>query len=140
MKRSVCVDLDGVLASYRDGWKGVEQIGDPIPGAVEFTRQLSEFARVVIFTTRVKRDMDDRPPQYQEPGALLALVQGWLDRHGFTYDEIYEGQGKPIASAYIDDRAVVCRPESPFVGMLEGGRKSLWRDTLNTARNFCEGH
>jgi len=55
MKKSVCVDLDGVLAQY-DGWKGVEHIGDPIPGAVQFTKKLQEVARVVIFTTRTNAD------------------------------------------------------------------------------------
>jgi len=27
-----------------------------------------------------------------------------------TYDEIYTGQGKPIAQAYIDDRGINCNP------------------------------
>jgi len=108
MKKSVAVDLDGVLAQY-DGWKGVEHIGDPIPGAVQFTKQLQEIARVVIFTTRTNAD-----PKISERNESVEMltqrVKLWLDAHGFAYDEIYVGQGKPLAAAYVDDRAVVCRP------------------------------
>jgi len=109
MKKSVAVDVDGVLAQY-DGWKGVEHIGDPIPGAVEFTKKLQEIARVVIFTTRVNADpkISGRNESVQ---MLTQRVRLWLDAHGFAYDEIYVGQGKPLAAAYVDDRAVECRPQ-----------------------------
>ena len=40
MKNTVCVDLDGTLAKY-DGWKGLEHIGEPIDGSVEFTQQVN---------------------------------------------------------------------------------------------------
>lgn len=109
-KKTVCVDLDGVLANYSKGWQGPDKIGEPLEGAVEFTRRLGKFARVVIFTTRCKADFDDRP-QGATPTTLITTVMAWLDKHGFHYDDIYAGQGKPIASAYVDDRAVVCRPE-----------------------------
>jgi hypothetical protein len=105
-KKTVAVDLDGVLAKY-DGWKGVRNIGDPIPGAVEFLKDLSKFANVVIYTTRCSTDTN--------PGIGLDLLEGmvrnWLTLHGFVYSSIYVGQGKPIAAAYIDDRAVTCKPQ-----------------------------
>jgi hypothetical protein len=104
MRKTVCVDLDGVLARY-DGWKGEDHIGEPVPGAAEFTHFLSRFARVVVFTTRVKADLADRLPG-TTPEQLAERVKAWLDEHGFDYDEVYQGQGKPIAAAYIDDRAV----------------------------------
>lgn len=106
---SVCVDLDGVLASY-DGWKGLEHFGDPIEGAVEFTKELSRSHRVVIFTARCHVDDGGDVDHARK------LVTGWLDRHGFAYDEIYTGQGKPFANAYIDDRAVSCRPQDDGEG------------------------
>jgi len=109
MQKTVCVDLDGVLAQY-DGWKGVEHIGDPIPGAVKFTKRLQEMARVVIFTTRTNADpkISERSESVE---MLTQRVKLWLDAHGFAYDEIYVGQGKPLASAYVDDRAVECCPQ-----------------------------
>ncbi|HYF52199.1 MAG TPA: hypothetical protein VEJ63_22520 [Planctomycetota bacterium] len=112
----VCVDLDGVLATY-DGWKGLDFTGLPLPGAAEFTRKLSEFAEIVIFTTRcsVEPHRDElgeptRPASDLAP-RLLHNVRYWLEKYKFTFDEIYVGQGKPIASAYVDDRAVFCGPQ-----------------------------
>lgn len=105
-KKTVAVDVDGVLARY-DGWKGREHFGDPIPGAVEFTRILSEFASITIFTTRCK----PQPEEGLTAEQLGLIVKAWLDKHGFVYDLIYIGVGKPIASAYIDDRAVECVPQ-----------------------------
>jgi hypothetical protein len=100
--KSVCVDLDGVLAAY-DRWHGIEHIGEPLAGAVDFTRQLRSLGvKVVIHTTRVNPD---------PAGMLQRRVQEWLDKNGFTYDEIYAGQGKPLACAYVDDRAVLCEPQ-----------------------------
>ncbi len=54
-RQTVCVDLDGVLAAY-DGWKAVDHIGEPIPGAQEFTRELSERFKVIIYTSRFSNE------------------------------------------------------------------------------------
>jgi hypothetical protein len=103
---TVCVDLDGTLADYSQGWQGVDTIGDPLPGAQAFVAQLRRSYEVVIFTTRCN-------PEVNKPEAVHLLrnrVAAWLDRHGFEYDDIYTGTGKPIAGAYIDDRAIRCNP------------------------------
>jgi len=112
----VCVDFDGVLAAY-DGWKGLDFTGNPLPGAVEFTRRLAEFADVVVFTSRccVESHRDElkeptRPASDLAP-RLQHSIRYWLDKYHFTYHEIYVGQGKPPASAYIDDRAIPCSPQ-----------------------------
>lgn len=130
----VCVDLDGVLAQY-DGWKGLDFTGDPIPGAVEFTRRLAEFAEIVIYTTRctVEPHRDElheptRPASDLAP-RLMHNVKYWLDKHKITYHEIFIGQGKPIASAYIDDRAVRCSPQLD---------KSAYAESLMQAKMLCD--
>ncbi len=117
MIKTVCLDLDGVLSIY-DGWRGLDWIGEPYPGAVEFTRELAQTCKVVIYTTRCKSYPPDVPgpegkpePNRSEPYVLAQIVRKWLDKHGFSYHEIYVGQGKPIAAAYVDDRAIVCRPK-----------------------------
>ncbi|MDF1812731.1 MAG: hypothetical protein P1V20_10975 [Verrucomicrobiales bacterium] len=102
--KSICIDLDGVLATY-DGWKGIEHFGEPVAGAVEFTKKMAKKYRVIIFTSRTHEE------EGRDIGKARSLVGAWLDRHGFAYDEIYTGVGKPFASAYIDDRAVSCRPQ-----------------------------
>lgn len=132
MKKTVLVDVDGVLAQY-DGWKGLEHFGDPIHGAVEFTKKLSEKYEVCIFTTRAhapsnKSEVEKNLTKlgFGGPGAtaiesgeahlsdedaqkvLNSLLVQWLDKHGFHYDRI---EGKPICVAIVDDRAIECLPQ-----------------------------
>jgi hypothetical protein len=112
----VCVDLDGVLAEY-NGWQGIDFTGPPLPGAVEFTRKISEFADVVVFTMRCSAEPnrielgEPSRPAFDLAPRLMQKVQYWLDKHGFEYAEIYIGQGKPSAHAFIDDRSVPCHPQ-----------------------------
>ena len=110
------MDLDGVLAQY-DGWKGLDITGAPNPGAVEFMRALSEIAEVVVYTTRctVEAHREElreptRPASDLAP-RLVHSVRYWLEKHRFAFDDVFAGQGKPLASAYVDDRAVACTPQ-----------------------------
>ena len=102
----VCLDLDGVLARHIP-WQGPDVIGDPIDGAVEFSRQLAEQHEIVILTSRFARAT--RKPGLRE---IESALREWLDRHGFAYDSIHTGLSKPPAVAYLDDRALPCRPEN----------------------------
>ncbi len=160
-KPSVCVDLDGVLADYSGGWKGLENIGEPIQDmrhpetglpmgmtAVEFTHKLAKFAKVIIYTARCKVFPPGVPgpdgvpePNRSDAETLAGYVKVWLDRHGFAYDEVYIGQGKPFAVAYVDDRAVVCRPQSPFVADLSPLDPGPFELALMAVQNLCnDGH
>jgi hypothetical protein len=105
VKKTVCVDLDGVLAHYKE-WKGVHHIGEPISGSQKFVKLLREKFKVTIFTTRCSTEVNKG-----EADELAMIVHRWLEKNGFEYDSVYCGQGKPIASAYIDDRAVMCQPQ-----------------------------
>lgn len=121
--KTVCVDLDGVLAQY-DGWNGVLNIGDPIPGAREFLIGLSEFAKVCIHTTRTNAVANkDSKMNEQE---LRSNVKDWLVKHRLPFDSIACGEGKPLAVAYVDDRAVVCRP-----------MKDIENQDFDTALRMC---
>ncbi len=104
-RKTVCIDLDATLAEY-DQWRGVEHIGNPIPGAQSFVAAVAEFADVVIFTTRMNADVNAG----SDLNSLGQRIQDWLTLHNFHPVGIWCGQGKPLASAYVDDRAVVCRP------------------------------
>lgn len=108
-KPRVCVDLDGVLAEY-DKWKGIDHIGDPVPGALEFARQLSREAEIVVFTSRCAQDVLEG--SRVTPAQLRIRVIEWLERNKFPYTDVYTGQGKPRAAAFIDDRAVYCNPQN----------------------------
>lgn len=129
-KPRVCLDLDGVLAKY-DGWNGLDQIGPPLPGALEFASSLAEFADIIIFTSRCSLDNgNDHSAKRNAPGPLRIRVIEWLEKYKFPYTDVYVGQGKPRASAFIDDRAVSCSPQQnseAFANALDMTRTLLHR-------------
>lgn len=66
----VGVDLDGTLAEYH-GWRGVDDIGPPIPATVEHVKELLRAGvEVRIFTARV-----------QEGDYAIACIQAWCEEH-----------------------------------------------------------
>lgn len=108
--QTVAVDLDGVLAQY-DKWRGVEHIGKPILHAKQFMQELIEMGHhVVVYTTRTNPDVNGRAGDYTAD-ELAGRIHEWLADNDIPYHEVYVGAGKPIASAYVDDRAVECRPQ-----------------------------
>jgi len=111
MKKTVAVDVDGVLAKY-DKWRGLDNIGDPVPGAVEFTKRLGQKYEVLIFTTRCSMSVATGRDSGETAESLVARVKAWLDKHGFHYDRIWSGQGKPLTFCIIDDNAIRCQPQA----------------------------
>lgn len=123
---TVAVDLDCVLADYED-WKGLDQIGAPILGATEFVERLLGLGfEVVIWTTRTNVSINPpgsggfrAMPEEAWHRFLIRQIETWLDQHGFPALAegsfwVYDKPGKPIATAYVDDKAVRCRPlETP---------------------------
>ena len=103
-RATVCIDLDGVLALRVKSGKKTD-IGPPIDGAVEFTREINAYADIIILTSRMA-DLSG-----QERDEMKAKIETWLDRHSLAYTSVHDGQGKPSAHAYIDDKGVSCRPE-----------------------------
>ncbi len=114
--KTVAVDVDGVLARY-DGWKGPGVIGEPIRGAKEFMESLRKDGfRVIIHTTRTK-DFEG-----EDHVLRIRSVRKWLEENNIPYDDLHTEIGKPIACAYVDDRAVSCRPqEGNVTGIAFGG-------------------
>lgn len=109
-KPRICVDLDGVLAKYK-GWKGLDHIGDPIPGAKAFVEELDKFAEIVIFTSRCSTELLEATSSKATLGNLRIRIIEWLERHDIPFADVYVGQGKPRAAAFIDDRGVHCNPQ-----------------------------
>ena len=110
-----CVDLDNTLAKYKrgDADLDINKIGDPIPGAKEFVDNLARHigndnksARIIIFTRRVAETQ--KGPERE---TLKKSIAKWLNKHGFYWNEIYDDDGKPDGTVFIDDRGVQCRPE-----------------------------
>jgi len=114
-KPPIAIDLDGVLASYKE-FHGWENIGDPIPGAVDFVRELSKDYQIIIYTARLNCPSKD----YY---TIHGLITDWLIENGFS-SYISSLEKKIVAKAYIDDRAVTCIPE----------RTSIEGDPLSEAK------
>jgi hypothetical protein len=128
----VCVDLDGVLASY-DKWRGLDHIGDPVEGALEFAKALDKKADIVIFTSRCSSERIEEEGSALSAGQLRIRIVEWLEKHGFPYADVYVGQGKPRAVAFIDDRSIACSPQrdpKAFDNALDSLKGLLRRSSL----------
>ena len=98
---AVAVDLDGVILEY-DDWRGPDHFGKPLPGAKKFLQDLREKGiRIIIHTARVN-EVHDGP----DPVDMASKIVSFLWREDLEFDEVWCGPGKPIALAYVDDRAI----------------------------------
>lgn len=95
--KTVCLDFDGVIHSYRSGWQGETVIPDPpIHGVRDAINRLRRRYRVVVHSARGK----------SEEGCQA--IRDWLARNDIEVDEVCAH--KPPAFVYVDDRAI------PFTG------------------------
>ncbi len=93
MKRTLCLDFDGVIHGYQSGWKGAHIIPDmPVNGTKEAIAKLRENWKVVVYSSRSGQE-----------GGKVAMKE-WLDKHGIEVDELADH--KPPAFIYVDDRGV----------------------------------
>ena len=102
-RKTIALDLDGVVHSYTSGWKGATELPDPpVPGAFEFIQTALEHFDVAIFSTRCN-----------EEGVAIkdvhVAIWEWFEAHGMTLSVIdnpdfYIATRKPKAIVYIDDR------------------------------------
>lgn len=96
MIKTIAFDFDGVLAQY-DGWKGYQHLGKPIEGMREVLQQLkSDGWKILIYTTRGNAEIAEWCKKYDMPVDYINMnpeIQG-------------KNPGKPIASIYVDDRAI----------------------------------
>ena len=88
-KKTVCVDFDGVLNNYK-GYAGEAELYEPMIGAREFLLKLSKEYKVVIFSTR----------------ASSQKIWEWLREYNLRQYCSDVTNIKPVAVAYIDDRAI----------------------------------
>lgn len=96
-KPVLSLDFDGVIHSYKSGWKSDTDIPDPpVEGAKEFLMEAAQHFEVWVHTSR-----------FNYPGGKMA-VAAWMTRHfgleiahAITYSE-----GKPPAKVHLDDRCL----------------------------------
>lgn len=98
MGKTICIDFDGVIHDYGQGWQGEDVFGNMIANADTGTQVLRKQGwTIIIFTTRKKSDK----------------LEKWLKDNNITYDYINENpdqpdntSGKVIADVYLDDRGI----------------------------------
>ena len=100
---TIAVDLDGTLLT--DSWP---YLGTPMPGAIEAMQELQKIANPVIFTCRIApMEIDGFTPR---PAAVVQMekdkIQHILESHGLRNIPIWDKPWKPLAAAYVDNRAV----------------------------------
>lgn len=103
-RAKVCIDLDGVLALRVKSGKKTD-IGPPIDGAVEFTREINDYADITVLTSRMAGLSG------KDAAEMKGKIEDWLTRHRIEFTSVHDGPGKPMAHAYVDDKGVACRPE-----------------------------
>lgn len=108
----ICVDFDGVIHSYKSGWKGVDVIPDPpVDGAIEWLLAHlpipdalgmgGEYVgpEVLIYSSRSK--------SYRGRKAMQNWLVKWgVDKWYFIDDILKFPTKKPAAFLTIDDRAI----------------------------------
>jgi len=105
MRPVLCLDFDGVLHSYKSGWKGADVIPDePVPGAQEFVRNALVHFDVVVYSSR----------SHQTGG--ISAMRKWMQEHDFPSGIVF-AKYKPSAHVTIDDRGLQFTGEWP--GMQE---------------------
>ena len=95
--KTLVIDFDGVLHSYRSGWKGATVIPDPpVPGAIEWLTHAVERFEVAVLSARSR-----------ETGGIDAM-RDWLRAAGLTEEVLSQvrfPKQKQPADVYLDDRA-----------------------------------
>lgn len=104
-KNIICVDIDGTIADD-SGPFDRDSVGPLLPGAKEFMQKLDLVAEIMIYTVRCSPEVHG----LAEANYNRRVVEAWLDEHDIPYDYVWMEAGKPHARAFVDDKAVSCRP------------------------------
>jgi len=99
--QQLAIDFDGVIHKNSKGFYDGTIYDDPVDGAIDALKKLSERYKIIIFTAKAKTD---RPLLNGKTGK--ELVSEWLDKHGLLEHVTDITSEKPRAIAYIDDKAI----------------------------------
>lgn len=89
ISKVIFIDIDGTICTEEKTFE--RPLAKPLPKAKEKVNELFKQGHTIILWT--SRGWE----QYN-------VTKHWLDAHGFKYHQLF--MGKPIASIFIDDRAV----------------------------------
>lgn len=100
-KNTLCIDFDGVIHNHNLGFHDGTIYGEPIRGSLEALKELSHKYKIIIFTCKAR---PDRPLVNNKTGT--ELVWEWLEKYNVQQYVSEVTATKPIATAYIDDKAI----------------------------------
>lgn len=96
VKKTICIDFDGVIHSYDKGWQDGSIYGTVVPGFFDWAEKAQKDFRLVIYSTRsATQNGIDEMRQW--------LFKQLLDRRHIEFEFAIE---KPKAFLTIDDRAI----------------------------------
>jgi hypothetical protein len=81
---------------------------------------LAEKYFVLVHTARIANENVKTEDHIQR---VKNMVIKWLVENDIPYGDVYTGRGKPLATAFIDDRAVSCRPQQDASAFAEALRE-----------------
>lgn len=99
-KKTICIDFDGVINSYENGFQGKGKFDDPVPGCAEAIQNLKQAGHTIIIHT-CRTEVHD--------------IRNYLLDHNIPFDyfnfnpenrEFDLNATKPLADIYIDDKAL----------------------------------
>jgi hypothetical protein len=95
-KPILCIDFDGVIHDYRNGWQDGSIYGELTHGFLDWAAKAQEIFKLVVYSSRSK-----------QPGGV-DLMKRWMLHRGFKPAEIAIefAHEKPPAFLTIDDRCI----------------------------------
>lgn len=105
-KPILCLDFDGVIHSYENGWQNGLIYGDVTPGFFEWLELARFLFKIVIYSSRSKTNEGVKAMSLWLHEKRNAWVKAGGQRHPTEPLEIEFAHEKPPAFLTIDDRAV----------------------------------
>jgi hypothetical protein len=103
MKPTLCIDFDGVIHDYRDGWQDGAITGDVVPGFFEWAEAAAEHFQLVVYSSRSKEpDLDAAMRAW-----IVVKQEEWAEDKNIVGPTTFTFTAeKPAAFLTIDDRAI----------------------------------
>jgi hypothetical protein len=105
----ISIDLDGCIADNSDGFKGIDYIGPPLPGALGALWELYNAGHeLVLCTARCSAEGREKFGDTVED--CVEVIEKYLNDYKFPPIRVHTSGGKIAADYYIDDKAIWVAP------------------------------
>jgi hypothetical protein len=109
-KPIICIDFDGVIHSYEDGWRDGEIYGSATPGFFRWAVKAKDHFKLVIYSSRSKTPEGIAAMQEAIGKWSIDAIHNGEVPSDFVWPELFDelefSDCKPPAFLTIDDRAI----------------------------------